>query len=455
MSLESRNPASDELLHTYNQMSDHEVDSIINCVEDDFSTWSRTSFSERAQLMRSAATVLKLKKKELAKLMTQEMGKPITGAIAEVEKCASVCEYYADNAEKFLAPEIIETEASVSKVLYQPLGIVLAVMPWNFPLWQVFRFAAPALMAGNGALLKHASNVCGSALAIESVFREAGFPADIFRTLLIGSKKVSRVIENSSVKAVTVTGSTAAGRAIAAKAGEMLKKTVLELGGSDPYIVLADADLDKAAQVCVDSRMINNGQSCIAAKRFIVEESVSESFTEKFVAKMKSKRCGDPLDEATELGPQAREDLRDDLHKQVQASVEEGARLLLGGEMPPGPGAYYPATVLADVGPGMPAYDEELFGPVAAIITAEDEVAAIRIANDTVFGLGAAIFTANASHGEEVASEQLNAGACFVNSMVKSDPRLPFGGIGDSGYGRELSHHGIKEFVNTKTVYVA
>lgn len=455
MSLESKNPATDELLQTYTEMNNQEVDEIINCVEDDFHTWHKTSFTDRAKLMRSAATLLKMKKKELANLMTQEMGKPIAGAITEVEKCAFVCEYYADNAENFLAPEIIQTDASISKVLYQPLGIVLAVMPWNFPLWQVFRFAAPALMAGNAALLKHASNVCGSALAIENIFCEAGFPADIFRTLLIGSTKVARVIENPLVKAVTLTGSTPAGRAVAAKAGKMLKKTVLELGGSDPYIVLADADIEHAVQNCVTSRLINSGQSCIAAKRFIVEKSVSKSFTEKFVANMKSKRCGDPLDETTEIGPQARKDLRDDLHKQVQSSLDKGARLLLGGKVPEGPGAYYPATVLADVVPGMPAYDEELFGPVAAIITAEDEDEAIRIANDTVFGLGAAVFTANHKHGEKIASEQLNAGACFVNCLVKSDPRLPFGGIGDSGYGRELGHHGIKEFVNIKTVYVA
>ncbi|MEQ8954605.1 MAG: NAD-dependent succinate-semialdehyde dehydrogenase, partial [Gammaproteobacteria bacterium] len=379
----------------------------------------------------------------------------LASAVAEVEKCAWACEYYADLGPGFLADEIIETEASLSKLVYRPLGVVLAVMPWNFPFWQVFRFAAPGLMAGNTALLKHASNVSACALAIEEVFREAGFPQHAFRTLLIGSDKVARVIANPAVKAVTITGSTPAGRAVAAKAGELLKKSVLELGGSDPYLVLADADLDQAVASCVNSRLINAGQSCIAAKRFIVEQSVAEAFTRKFIEAMSTKIMGDPMDDKTDLGPQARIDLRDELHQQVLKSIERGAKLELGGEIPGRDGAWYPPTVLSKVQPGMPAYEEELFGPVAAIITATDADDAIRIANDSVFGLGAAVFTADLKRGEEIAADRLDAGACFVNAFVKSDPRLPFGGIKESGYGRELSHLGIREFVNAKTVYVA
>jgi succinate-semialdehyde dehydrogenase/glutarate-semialdehyde dehydrogenase len=385
--------------------------------------------------------------------MATEMGKPLKQGAAEVEKCALGCDYYADNAEAHLAPETIKTENSKSYVAFEPLGVVLAVMPWNFPLWQVYRFAAPALMAGNVGVLKHASNVPGCALVIEEIFTQAGFPEGAFRTLLIANKQVQAVIEHPLVRAVTLTGSTAAGKTVAAQAAAVLKKTVLELGGSDPYVVLEDADLDHAVQTCVNSRLINSGQSCIAAKRFIVVEPVLAAFTDRFVALMKTKKVGDPFIEGTDVGPQARRDLRDDLHKQVIASIERGATLLLGGEVPPGKGAYYPATVLADVKPGMPAYDEELFGPVAAIIGAKDEEEAVRIANDTIFGLGAAVFTKDANRGERIARE-LEAGATFVNSSVASDPRLPFGGIKESGYGRELGSYGIKEFVNVKTVCV-
>jgi succinate-semialdehyde dehydrogenase/glutarate-semialdehyde dehydrogenase len=381
------------------------------------------------------------------------MGKPLKQGAAEAEKCARVCDYYAENAEAYLAPDTIKTESSRSYVAFEPLGVVLAVMPWNFPLWQVYRFAAPALMAGNVGVLKHASNVPGCALVIEEIFAQAGFPEGAFRTLLIGNKQVQAVIEHTLVRAVTLTGSTAAGKTVAAQAAAVLKKTVLELGGSDPYVVLEDANLDHAVQTCVNSRLINSGQSCIAAKRFVVVEPVLAAFTDRFVALMKAKKVGDPLLEGTDVGPQARHDLRDDLHKQVLASVERGATLLLGGEVPPGKGAYYPPTVLADVKPGMPAYDEELFGPVAAIIGARDEQDAVRIANDTIFGLGAAVFTKDAKRGERIARE-LEAGATFVNSSVASDPRLPFGGIKESGYGRELGHYGIKEFVNVKTVCV-
>lgn len=455
MALESINPATGLKIHEYVEMDDKTVEQIIRRVDSAYAMWRWSPFQERSALMHQAAVVLRDRAKEFALLMTEEMGKTFAGGVAEVEKCAWVCDYYADNAEKFLAPEIIESDARSSSVVYQPIGAVLAVMPWNFPFWQVFRFAAPTLMAGNVGLLKHSSNVCGSALAIEEVFREAGFPENTFRTLLIGSKGVARVIENPAVKAVTLTGSTPAGKAVAAKAGEMLKKTLLELGGSDPYVVLEDAEMASCAEACATSRLINAGQSCIAAKRFIVVESVADEFTQLFVEAMKSRRMGSPTDPVNDLGPQARHDLRDELHQQVIDSVAKGARILLGGEIPPGAGAYYPPTVLDQVSPGMPAYADELFGPVASIIRATDEEDAIRIANDTIFGLGAAVFTRDLEKGERIAATRLEAGCCFVNSFVKSDPRLPFGGIGDSGYGRELSRHGILEFMNAKTVYVA
>jgi len=455
MALQSIDPATGKSIQTYDEMDDKTVDSIIDEVRQCSLDWQQTGFEERAALLNRAAEVLREQKQDLAALMTREMGKTLKSAEGEVDKCAWVCEYYAEHGDKFLAPESIDSDASSSGIVYRPLGTVLAVMPWNFPLWQVFRFAAPTLMAGNAGLLKHASNVCGSALAIESVFKDAGCPDNLFRTLLIGSKQVNRVIENPNVHAVTLTGSTPAGRAVAAKAGEMLKKSVLELGGSDAYVVLEDADLEAAAKTCVTSRLINAGQSCIAAKRFIVVESVAAAFTEHFVKLMASKKMGDPTAADTDIGPQAREDLRDELHKQVTGSVDKGATLKLGGEVPEREGAFYPPTVLTDVKPGMPAYDEEMFGPVAAIITATDEEDAIRIANDSPFGLGSAVFTGDLERGRRIAEDRLQAGASFVNELVKSDPRLPFGGIKDSGYGRELSYLGIREFVNTKTVYVA
>lgn len=455
MSLQSVNPATGETIQSYDAMDDQTVDSIIDDVRQCSLDWQQTTFKDRAVLLKRAAEVLKQQKQDLAALMTREMGKTLTSAEGEVEKCAWVCEYYADHGEQALAPETIDSDASSSGIVYRPLGTVLAVMPWNFPLWQVFRFAAPTLMAGNAGLLKHASNVSGCALAIEAIFREAGFPENLFRTLLIGSKQVSRVIENPKVHAVTLTGSTPAGRAVAAKAGEMLKKSVLELGGSDAYVVLEDADLEAAAETCVTSRLLNAGQSCIAAKRFIVVESVAEEFTQHVVKLMAAKKMGDPTDASTDIGPQAREDLRDDLHRQVEDSVSKGASLQLGGKIPDGKGAYYPPTLLTNVKPGMPAYDEEMFGPVAAIITAADEEEAINIANDSPFGLGSAVFTRNIERGRRIAEDRLQAGASFVNELVKSDPRLPFGGIKDSGYGRELSYLGIREFVNAKTIYVA
>ena len=453
MPMTSVNPSTGKPIRTYDEMTPDAAGATIVRAHKAWLSWRKTSFGERSSLMKKAAETLRRRKSEFAKLMADEMGKPLAQGHAEVDKCAWVCDYYADNAESHLANDVIKTESSKSYVAFEPLGVVLAIMPWNFPFWQVYRFAAPALMAGNAGLLKHASNVPGCALAIESAFEQAGFPADVFRTLLIRSTQVQTVIEHPLVRAVTLTGSTPSGKAVAAQAGAVLKKTVLELGGSDAYVVLEDADVEAAAATCVSSRLINAGQSCIAAKRFIVVRPVLEAFTRRFVELMKSKTVGDPLIEGTDVGPQARHDLRDALHKQVRSSIERGASLLLGGEIPPGDGAFYPPTVLTHVKPGMPAYDEELFGPVAAIIEATDETDAVRIANDSVFGLGAAVFTKDSARGERVA-RRLDAGATFVNSLVASDPRLPFGGIKESGYGRELGAYGIKEFVNAKTVVV-
>ncbi len=454
MGIEVVNPTTGEHVRSYEEMSPDEVREVVAAAHEAHLTWRRAPFSERAELMSAVATLLRDRSDEYARLMAIEMGKPVRDGRAEAEKCAWVCDYYAENAESFLAEEPVETDASESFVTHQPLGVVLAIMPWNFPFWQVIRFAAPALMAGNAGVLKHASNVPGSALAIEAVFRDAGFPENLFRALLIGSAQVEAVIENERVQAVTLTGSGAAGRAVGAAAGRALKKSVLELGGSDPYIVLEDAELDHAVETCVTSRLINAGQSCIAAKRFVVVKQLREQFEVRFVELMEKKIMGDPLDEATEVGPQARSDLRDELHQQVATSIEKGARCLLGGEIPAGGGAFYPPTVLTNVRKGMPAYDEELFGPVAAIIEVENEAEAVEVANDSPFGLGAAIFTADVQKGRRIAAEQLQAGCCFVNTFVRSDPRLPFGGVKESGYGRELSAYGIKEFVNTKTVFV-
>lgn len=454
MSIATINPATAEVIQTYDEHSKEEINDILKSTQTAFLSWKNESFSIKAKLMNKAAECLDKKKEKYAQLMTLEMGKPIMQSRSEIEKCALVCKYYAQYAESFLSDEQIKTDASKSYVSFRPLGIVLAVMPWNFPFWQVFRFLAPTLMAGNGGILKHASNVFGCALAIEEVIHEAGFPENIFRTLLIGSQSVDKVIEHPHVKAITLTGSTPAGKAVAGKASSMLKKSVLELGGSDAYVVLEDADLEQAVKSCVKSRMINGGQSCIAAKRFIIVDSIKSEFTKMFVGEMKKQRMGDPTKDQTDLGPQARHDLRDQLHQQVKKSIDGGAKLLLGGQLPDGKGAYYPPTVLADVTKGNPAYEEELFGPVAAIISAKDENDAIEKANDSVFGLGAAVFSKDAKKAERIAKEGLEAGACFANAFVRSDPRLPFGGIKESGYGRELSAFGIREFVNVKTVYV-
>ncbi len=452
--LSSINPANNILIKNYDEMTGPESADIISLADKAFKNWKETSFIHRSELMKNAAKVLRENFEEYSVLMTIEMGKPIIQSRTEVEKCARVCDYYADNAEKFLADEIIKTEATKSFVSYQPLGVILAVMPWNFPFWQVFRFAAPNLMAGNAGLLKHASNVSGCALAIEDVFRKAGFPENLFRTLLVKSKNVKDIISNTKVQAVTLTGSVPAGKSVAALAGSLIKKTVLELGGSDPYVVLEDADLHQAAMSCVTSRIINGGQSCIAAKRFIIVESVYDEFEKLYLEIMSKKRMGDPLDENNDLGPQASLQLRNELHDQVLRSIKQGAELILGGTVPEIDGAYYPPTILSNVKPGMPAFDEELFGPVAALIKAADENDAINLANNSIFGLGASVFTKDIKRGEQIAKEKLNAGCCFVNDFVKSDPRLPFGGIKESGYGRELSPFGIKEFMNIKTVYI-
>jgi succinate-semialdehyde dehydrogenase / glutarate-semialdehyde dehydrogenase len=454
MAIESINPANGKLIRNYKDYSDSQVNNKINQAYKAWQSWKETPFSQRSGYMNMAADVLRKRKNELARLMALEMGKPLKAGIGEVEKCAGACEYYAINAARFLEDEPVKTDASKSFVTFQPLGVVLAIMPWNFPFWQLFRFLAPALMAGNCGLLKHASNVPGCALAIESIIKEAGFPAHVFQTLLVGSNAINGILENEKICAVTLTGSTAAGKKVAEKAGSLLKKAVLELGGSDPYIILEDADLELAAETCVNSRLINSGQSCIAAKRFIVVKKVEKEFVELFTKKMASKKMGDPLKEETDIGPQARKDLRDDLHKQVVKSISQGARCILGGEIPQGDNAFYPPTILTNVKKGMVAYEEELFGPVASIISARDEKQAIEIANDTRFGLGTAIFSKDVKRAETIAATQLEAGSCFINSMVKSDPRLPFGGIKNSGYGRELGLYGIKEFVNIKTVYI-
>jgi len=454
MNLVSINPANGQILKKYKAHTLSQVGQKIRQTHKAWSGWKNTAHLERSGLLLNMAGVLQTRKKEFAILMAQEMGKPVNQGVAEIEKCASVCEYYAANAAKYLQDQVIETDATKSFVSFQPIGVVLAIMPWNFPFWQVFRFLAPSLAAGNCGVLKHASNVPGCALAIEEVVRQAGFPDHVFQTLLVGSSMVEKIMEDPLVQAVTLTGSTNAGKQVAQKAGSLIKKTVLELGGSDAYVVLEDADLEKAAETCVNSRIVNSGQSCIAAKRFIVVKSIEKEFTKLFLAKMKAKKMGDPLNTTTAIGPQARVDLRDQLHEQVKLSIKKGAKCILGGTVPKGKNAWYPATILTKVKPGMPAYDEELFGPVAAIITAKNQDDAIRIANDSTFGLGSAIFTKDKVKGERIAAAQLQAGSCFVNSLVKSDPRLPFGGIKQSGYGRELGLFGIHEFVNIKTVFV-
>ena len=453
MLIQTINPANGKIVQTFEQHSSKQVNEIIGLTHEAFLNWRNAGFSVRKVFMKKASAILREKKNEFGKILTLEMGKPIVQAIAEVEKCALVCDYYAENAENILSEEIIATDASESFVCFDPLGIVLAVMPWNFPFWQVFRFAAPALMAGNACLLKHASNVPMSALAIEDIFLKAGFPKDVFRTLLIGSSEVEEVINHPKIKAVTLTGSEPVGKKVAESCGKVLKKTVLELGGSDPFIVLEDAAIDAAVKTAITARLINNGQSCIAAKRFIVVEKVYDEFEKKFVELMNKVKIGDPMNPETELGPIAREDLLFELEDQVQRSVQSGAKILCGGKRIAREGFYFEATILANVLPGTPAYEEEIFGPVATLIKAVDEEDAIRIANDSQFGLGASLWTSNIEKAKRLAA-RIESGSVFINGMVKSDPRLPFGGIKNSGYGREISHYGIKEFVNIKTVWI-
>ena len=447
------NPANNELIKDYPEHTDEQVIEIVQVVDDEFHSWRETGFDERSKLMRAAAKVQRVNKRKYAEIITHEMGKVIAEAEAEVEKCAWVCDYYAENAERFLADEVIESDAGRSFVAFEPIGTVLAVMPWNFPFWQVMRFAAPALMAGNTGVLKHASNVPGSALVLEEIFHEAGFPKNVFRTLMIGSSQVEKVIRNPIVKAVTLTGSEDAGMKVASAAGRELKKSVLELGGSDPFIVLDDADIEACVAMAVMSRMINQGQSCIAAKRFIVVESVLDQFTELMVNAMSALKVGDPMHPDTQVGPMARMDLVKDLDDQVQRSLQAGAKLLCGGKPVDGPGVFYLPTVIGDVRKGMAIYEEETFGPVAAIISVKDTEEAIAVANDSEFGLSGAVWSRDAMKAEQVA-RRVETGAMYVNGMSKSDPRLPFGGVKKSGYGRELSHYGIREFVNIKTIWM-
>lgn len=448
------NPSTGKVLKEYANSSFEEIDEIIFRANKAQKQWEKKSFEVRATHLNKIAEILKERKEDLATLMALEMGKPLNQGIREIEKCAWVCEFYAEKAEHFLSNQEVETDAKKSYVAFNPLGTVLSIMSWNFPFWQFFRFAAPALMAGNAVILKHSENTTGCALMIEEIVHESGISSNLVRTILVENEDMKPVIQHQGIVAVTFTGSTRAGKIVASQAGEVLKKMVLELGGSDPYIILKDADISLAAEKCATSRLVNSGQSCVAAKRFIVEEEVYDEFLDTFTKILKSKKVGDPFDDDTDVGPMARVDLREDLHQQVEKSIEKGAKVILGCTKPEGEGAYYPVSILADVRKKMPAYDEELFGPVAAIIKAKDEEEAIRIANDSIYGLGAGIFSRDVKKAERIASEELEAGCCFVNDFVKSDPRLPFGGIKQSGYGRELGEYGIKEFVNTKTVWV-
>jgi len=454
MAIESINPATGDLIQRFAEASDGDVEKILDRATRAFHRHRELSFEQRARRMNAAATILEKEKESWARIATQEMGKTFASAVAEIDKCAWGCRFYAEHAERMLADESIETAASRSFVRHLPIGPVLAVMPWNFPFWQVFRFAAPALMAGNVGLLKHASNVPRSALAIEEIFRRAGFDEGTFSTLLISSGKVEKVLRDSRVRAATLTGSEGAGRAVGSTAGECIKHSVLELGGSDPFIIMPSADLDKAVAAAVQGRIINNGQSCIAAKRFIVHQDIRVEFTERFVAAFESLKVGDPMDDSTDVGPLATAQTRDDIHHQVQRTLEMGGSRLVGAEPVDGRGFFYRPGILFDVPVESPAYSEEVFGPVAVLFTARDLDEAIRIGNATPFGLGSAIFTRERDEIEKAANE-LDAGATFVNSIVASDPRLPFGGVKNSGYGRELSTDGIREFVNRKTVWVA
>ena len=453
MSFQSINPATEEVEATFDEHTPEDVERALAESADSFKRWRKTDFAERSPLMRAAANYLRANKARLAALMTAEMGKPIRQSEAEVEKCAWACDFYAEQAPKFLSDQSTPSSATESYVAFDPLGPVLAVMPWNFPFWQVFRFAAPTLMAGNTAVLKHAANVPRCALAIEEVFREAGFPAGVFRSLLVSSGRVAGIIEDRRIQAVTLTGSDAAGAKVAEASGRVLKKNVLELGGSDPFIVLADADLAAAATTAVNARYQNAGQSCIAAKRFIVEEAVADEFTARFVEATQRLRVGDPTDPETEVGPVARDDLREALEDQVKRSLGQGAVVAEGGHRIERRGYFYAPTVISNVSPAMPVFAEETFGPVAAIVRAGDAEEAIALANQSQYGLGSALWTRDLEAGRRWA-RQIEAGSVFINGMVASDPRLPFGGVKRSGYGRELGEYGIREFVNIKTIWI-
>jgi len=453
--IKSINPANGTIIEEFPDWGMAEINPVIDTVNAAYESWQLLDFSQRGDFFLNMAKLLKERKTDYARIMAREMGKPVSQGEMEIEKCAWVCEHYAEQSAHYLADRPIKTENSESFVTFKPLGVIYMIMPWNFPFWQVIRGAAPTIMAGNTIVLKHASNVFGCALAIEQLFIDAGFPDNVFRSLLTGSRTSSDIISHPKIRAVTLTGSERAGQQVAAEAGRNLKKSVLELGGSDPYIVLEDADIDAAVASCGASRMLNGGQVCIAAKRFIVVEAIREEFEDKILAMMKGYEMGEPLDSATTFGPMAKANLRDELHEQVMRSVEQGAILQLGGEIPDKVGAWYPATVLTGVKHGMVAFSEELFGPVSTIISAKDEADAIAIANDTEFGLGGAIFTRDLEKGRRLARDVIDSGTCVVNGFVKSDPRLPFGGIKKSGYGREIGEFGIHEFVNIKTVVVS
>ncbi|WP_173238501.1 NAD-dependent succinate-semialdehyde dehydrogenase [Legionella antarctica] len=455
MKIETVNPATEETLHYYECLSEPLINKKIDAGYEAYLSWKETSFATRQGLMLKMAHLLAERRDELALLMSQEMGKPITAGKAEIDKCSWVCEHYAKHAESYLKSRFIQTEMKVAKVCYNPLGIIFAIMPWNFPFWQVFRFAAPTIMAGNAAVLKHAPITSGTGNKIEQLFKEAKFPPYLFQHLIVDNECAAKIIEHHHISAVTLTGSERAGSLVAAHAGKFLKKSVLELGGSDPYLVLEDADLELAAHCIVTSRLNNSGQVCIAAKRVIAVQSIGQELIDKIIHCMSVFKMGDPLDPKTNLGPLARKDLRDTLHKQVEKSIKQGAKLLCGGIIPDGKGFYYSPTLLTDVKPGMTAFDEELFGPVIAVSFVDDEKEAIAYANKSQYGLGAAVFTRDLKKGESIATNEIEAGVCFVNSFVASDPRLPFGGIKHSGYGRELSQEGILEFVNKKTIAIS
>ena len=452
---QSINPTTGGIIATYEPIAPEALERALTLSGKAFEAWRQQPFKERAKVLKAVAVQLRKEGKRLAELATLEMGKPIQQSLDEVAKCARTFDFYAKEGAKMLADEIYETEARKSFVSYQPLGTVLAVMPWNFPYWQVFRCAAPILMAGNVMVLKHASNVSGCALEIEKIFKQAGAPKGLFQTLLLPSGEVADLIDHPAIQAVTFTGSTAAGSKVAEAAGRAIKKQVLELGGSDPYVILEDADLDLAVKVCTEARLVNSGQSCVAGKRFIVVKSLRKEFEQRMTeAFQAAKWGGDPMDKSMRIGPMARMDLRDSLQEQVSDSIAMGAKLLCGGKIPEGAGAFYPPTILTNVKKGMPAYDEELFGPVAAIIEAKDEADAMRKANDSIYGLGSAIFSKDRKRAEMLAAREMHAGNCFINAQVHSDPRLPFGGTKQSGYGRELGVFGIREFTNIKTVFI-